>query len=192
MSEKISEASKSEIAEIAERIAEMSVEILGKVDEFGTETHSSVVSVAGSYDDALEKINKLNIELETNEETTEEQKKEILFRKWELLQGGKSNIATVKPTINARTSYLDEIEKIKLEIQSKINKEIIPKLESIQQSYNTANENKRLNSMSDDAENMSTSSGALEDEATSFLSDDSNSSLESVLAATSPDCAASG
>lgn len=192
MSEKISEASKSEIAEIAERIAEMSVEILGKVDEFGTETHSSVVSVAGSYDDALEKINKLNLELETNEETTEEQKKEILFRKWELLQGGKSNIATVKPTINARTSYLDEIEKIKLEIQSKINKEIIPKLESIQQSYNTANENKRLNSMSDDAENMSTSSGALEDEATSFLSDDSNSSLESVLAATSPDCAASG
>ena len=47
------EANKIEIAEITEKIAEMSVEILGKVEELGSENGPPQVCVAGSYDEAL-------------------------------------------------------------------------------------------------------------------------------------------
>lgn len=191
MSKSISKVSKPEIVEITERIAEMSVEILEKVEvQLGTtnEAFSPDVSFAGSYDEAVKKRRKTNEEQKLNVEITEDQNKELVLKKIKIQQGVHSRNSKVKPPVTnkGKSVVFDEIEKIKLEIQAKINNEIIPKLESIKESYQTTN-TLRLNSTSDrnSVENMSMSSEPFE-EVISYLSDASSySSINSVVSDTS-------
>ena len=192
-----SDASKLEIEEITEKIADISVKILEKVEKINSasefaspldDSSSSCVSITETFNDAVEKMNSLKLEESAANLNPEEKKKDLLLKKLEMLQKGKATATrSSQPQTSVKNqSIREEIEKIREQIQTKIAKEIIPKLESIKHNYKNLQQNPKNYDSNDDKDDMSMSSDALEDEVSSLTS--SSSSMESVLENANPDC----